>query len=669
MVKEKRIDPDELLASLEKEGLGKLTIFLGAAAGVGKTYAMLEAAEEKLAEGMDVVVGLVETHGRAETEAMLEGLPIIPIKPQDYKGKTFYEMDLDAILTRRPQIVLVDELAHTNVIGSRHKKRYMDVQELLAAGINVYTTLNIQHLETLNDIVAQITGVTVRETVPDQILETASQIQMIDIPPEELIQRLKDGKVYAAGQATEALKKFFRPGNINALRELALRYTAKKVDRQVESYMRAHGIIGPWPTGEKVLVCISASPFSAKLIRVAKRMATSQNTEWLAVHVEPHVHSLSRNEAERDSMAKNLRLAETLGAEIIGLTGDDIAEEILHLATKRNVSQIIIGKPEHTRFREIVHGSVVDKVIRRSQGISIHVIPGSQQEAGQGNQPSAVRVKKKGINTQQERSSFVPCSLSISMMILMTLIITPISSFLGTVNILMLFILPVLFSAARWGRLPAVITAAMGVITFDFFFVPPIFTFTVADVRYVLSFAIFMLVGIITGTLSDRLKKQINYSRQRESRVSALYALSRDIAAVGQLNDVLESIVSNVSGTLEGQVGLFLPNEKGKLVLQRDSGLNNFLNDSELAVASWVFEKGQKAGKGTETLGAAAALYLPLSTEQGVQGVLGVCFNATEAQFDPERLRLIEAFAGLTAMAINRIKLAEHAKQSLPNGI
>lgn len=665
MEKEKRIDPDELLASLEKEGLGKLTIFLGAAAGVGKTYAMLETAREKLSERMDVVVGLVETHGRAETEAMLKGLPIIPTKPRDYKSKTFYEMDLDAVLERRPQIVLVDELAHTNVIGSRHKKRYMDVQELLAAGINVYTTLNIQHLETLNDIVAQITGVTVRETVPDQILETASQIQLIDIPPEELIRRLKEGKVYAAGQATEALKKFFRPGNINALRELALRYTAKKVDRQLESYMRVHGITGPWPTGEKVLVCISASPFSAKLIRVAKRMATSQNTEWLAVHVEPHVHRLSRNEAERDSMAKNLRLAETLGAEIIGLTGDDIAEEILQLATKRNISQIIIGKPEHTRFWEIVHGSVVDKVIRHSQGISIHVIPGSQQEAGQRNQPTAERVKKKGISPQLGSPSFVPYILSISMMILMTLIITPISSFLGSVNISMLFILPVLFSAARWGRLPAVITAAMGVITFDFFFVPPIFTFTVADIRYVLSFVIFMLVGIITGTLSDRLKKQVNYSRQRESRVSALYALSRDIAAVGQLDDVLESIVSNISGTLEGQVVLLLPNEKGKLVLQRDSGLNNFLNDSELAVASWVFEKGQKAGKGTETLGAAAALYLPLSTEQGAQGVLGICFCEAEAQFDPERMRLLEAFVGLAAMAINRIKLSEQARQTL----
>ncbi|HEY8909373.1 MAG TPA: sensor histidine kinase KdpD, partial [Desulfosporosinus sp.] len=657
---------DELLASLEKEGLGKLTIFLGAAAGVGKTYAMLEAAGEKLSEGLDVVVGLVETHGRAETQAMLKGLPIIPTKPRDYKGKTFCEMDLDAILERRPQFVLVDELAHTNVIGSRHKKRYMDVQELLAAGINVYTTLNIQHLETLNDIVAQITGVTVRETVPDQVLETASQIKLIDIPPEELIQRLKDGKVYVAGQATEALKKFFRPGNINALRELALRYTAKKVDRQLESYMRVHGIPGPWPTGEKVLVCISSSPFSAKLIRIAKRMATSQNAEWLAIHVQPSLHRLDRNEAQRDAMAKNLRLAETLGAEIIALAGDDIAEEILELARKRNVSQIIIGKPDHTRFWNIIHGSVVDKVIRHSQGISIHVIPGNLQEAGQSNKQPAIDLKKKDTGPKlQSPLNVTPYVASTIMMILVSLVIIPISSLLGTVNISMLFLLPVLISAARWGRFPAVITAIMGVITFDFFFVPPYFSFNVADVRYLISFAIFILVALIIGTLSDRLKQQINYSRQRESRVSALYALSRDIAAVDKLDAVLESIANKVAGTLEGQVVLLLPNENAKLVLQKDSGATNFINDSELAVASWVFTRGQKAGKGTETLGAAAALYLPLCTEQGAQGVLGISFNESEAQFDSERIRLLEAFVGLAAMAINRIKLAEQARQAL----
>jgi two-component system sensor histidine kinase KdpD len=656
MPKEKRPDPDELLASLEKEGQGKLTIFLGAAAGVGKTYAMLEAARDKLAEGIDVVAGIVETHSRAETEALLQGLPIILRKPLEYKGRTFYEMNLDAILARRPQIVLVDELAHTNITGSRHKKRYMDVEELLAAGINVYTTLNIQHLETLNDIIAQITGVKVQETIPDRVLESASQIQLIDIPPEELIGRLKEGKVYVPGQVAKALKKFFRPGNINALRELALRYTAQRVDHQMESYMRVHGIAGPWPTGEKVLVCISASRFSAQLVRVAKRMAERLQGEWFGVHVVSP-RSVHINEAEKNSLADNLRLAEKLGAETISLTGDDVADEILELARKRNVSQIIIGKPEHSRFWDLIHGSVVDKVIRNSQGISIHVIPGRQQEAGQ--------INRKTVPRQRQKFSFIPYTLSIAMMALMTLVILPISSFLGLVNIAMLYLVPVLLSAARWGRLPAIITAIMAVITFDFFFVPPILTYTVADIRYLLSFVIFLLVSLITGTLSAKLKDQVNYSRQSENRISALYALSRDIAAEHKLDAVLESIAGYVATTLEGQVVLLLPDENAKLVLKAVSGVNNFLDDSELAVAAWVYNRGQKAGKGTETLGAAAALYLPLSTEQVTQGVLGICSNQTEAQFDTERIRLLEAFCGLAAMAINRIKLAEQAREAL----
>ncbi|MBP1759838.1 MAG: osmosensitive channel histidine kinase [Firmicutes bacterium] len=641
---------------------GKLTIFLGAASGVGKTYAMLEAALGRLSEGIDVVVGLVETHGRADTEAMLKGLIVIPRRSQDYKG-IFREMDLDAVLTRRPQLVLIDELAHTNVEGSRHKKRYMDVKEILSAGINVYTTLNIQDLETLKDIVTQITGVTVRETVPDQVLETASQIQLIDIPPEELIQRLNDGKVYVPDQEIESLKNFFRPGNINALRELALRYTAQRVDRQLESYRRVHGIDGLWPTGEKILVCISASPFSAQLIRIAKRMTEKVQGELFAVHVET-LRRFPSSEAEKDSMAKNLRLAEELGAEIIGLTGNSVAEAILEVARNRNVSQIIIGKPEHTRFWEIIHGSVVDKVIRQSQGISIHVIPGNKQEVG--SIQSMNNEEEIGAKTQRWYSpKIIPYLASILMVIVMTLVFTLVSPFLGLVNISLAYVLPILISAARWGTLPAISTALMGTIAFDLFFVPPIFQFTVADLRYLISFAIFMLVGLITGTLSDRLKKQVNYSQQRENSISALYSLSRDIAAVDNLDAVLDCIVSNVSKTLDGQVMLLLPNDQAQLILRKDSGLNNFLDERELSVATWVYERGLKAGNGTETLGTAKALYFPLSTEQGTQGVLGIYSNDRKANFDPERIRLLEAFTGLAGMAINRVKLAEQARESL----
>ncbi|AFQ42491.1 sensor histidine kinase [Desulfosporosinus meridiei] len=644
---------------------GKLTIFLGAAYGVGKTYAMLEAAIGRLSEGIDVVVGFVETHSRTDTEAMVQKLTVIPTRYLNYKGKISREMDLEAVLTRHPQLVLIDELAHTNAEGSRHKKRYMDVKELLSEGINVYTTMNIQDLETLNDIVAQITGVTVGETVPDQMLEIASQIQLIDIPPEELIQRLKDGKVHVPDQETEGFKNFFRMGNINALRELALRYTAQRVDRQLESYRRVHGIAVPWPTGEKILVCISASPFSAQLIRIAKRMTEKVQGELLAVHVET-LRRFPSSEAEKDSMAKNLRLAEELGAEIIGLTGNGVAEAILEAAKKRNVSQIIIGKPEHTRFWEILHGSVVDKVIRQSQGISIHVIPGNKQEVGLSQIHRLKKNEDTGAKTQQRIfPQIIPYLVSGLMITLMTLFFRGLSPFFGLVNISLAYVLPILISAARWGTLPAIATALMGTIAFDLFFVPPIFKFTVADLRYLISFAIFLWVGVITGTLSDRLKKQVNYSRQRQNSISALYSLSRDIAAVDDLEAVLDSIVSNVSKTLEGQVMLLLPNEQAQLALRKNSGSDDFLDRQELSVATWVYERGLKAGSGTETLGTAKALYLPLRTEQGMQGVLGIYSSDRKANLDPERFRLLEAFTGLAAMAINRVKLAEQARESL----
>ncbi len=548
---------------------------------------MLEAARDKLAEGIDVVAGIVETHGRAETETLLQGLPVIPRKPQEYKGRIFYEMDLDAILARCPQIVLVDELAHTNIAGSRHKKRYMDVEELLAAGINVYTTLNIQHLETMNDIVTRITGVRVQETIPDRVLESAFQIQLIDIPPEELIGRLKEGKVYVPSQATKALKKFFRPAISMLLGNwlFVIPPSASIIRWNHICVFMVSRSLAHWG---KVLVCISASRFSAQLVRAAKRMAESLQGDWFAVHVVSS-RSFHTNENEKDSLADNLRLAEKLGAEIISLTGDDVADEILELAQKRNVSQIIIGKPEHSRFWDLIHGSVVDKVIRNSQGISIHVIPGKQQETGQ--------INKQPVSRQRKEFSIIPYTLSIGMLVLMTLIVLPISSFLGLVNISMLYLVPVLLSAARWGRLPAIVTAIMAVITFDFLFVQPVLSFTVVGISYLFSFVIIFMVSIITGTLSARLKEQVNYSRQRENRTSALYALSRDISAEHELDPVLKSIADYVANTLEGQVVILLPDDNTKLVLKAVAGENNFLDSSELAVAAWVYNRGQKPGK------------------------------------------------------------------------
>ncbi|OPX91891.1 MAG: Sensor protein KdpD [Pelotomaculum sp. PtaB.Bin013] len=655
MVKEKRADPDALLASLTDDKQGKLTVFLGAAAGVGKTYDMLGAALERLAEGVDVVIGWVETHGRVETENLLKSLPAVPPRRLQYRGKEFSEMDLDALLTRRPQLALVDELAHTNVPGSRHTRRYQDVEELLAAGINVYTTLNIQHLETLNDIVAQVTGVTVRETVPDRILEKAAQIHLVDIPAEELIQRLKEGKVYVPGQAEHALRKFFRPGNINALRELALRYTAKRVDRQVESYMRVHGIPGPWPTGERIMVCISPSPFSAQLIRTARRMAEGLKAEWLAVNVETP-RRLPASEAEKDRLSRNKRLAEELGAETISLTGNDVAEELLELARKRNVSQIVIGKPLHSRFWDWMNGSIVDRVIRHSQGISIHVLPGKAKQ------------EQEKVTAKTERRPFpvYPYAGSLLIMLLVTAVAGLASSYLTLVNIAMIYLLPVLMSAVRWGTGPAVTAAAAGALIFDYFFVPPTHSFTVGDLRYLISFSIFLLVALLTGTLSARLRQQITNARQRETRTAALYALSREIAAVAELRQVLESVARKVAESVEGQVVVLLPDKDGKLEQQACSSNQegSFLNESERAAATWAFEHGEATGRGTDNLGGVNGLYLPLRTEQSTRGVLGIKIESVEKYLQPEQRRLLEAFAGLAAVAIARVQLIEQAREA-----
>ncbi len=660
MMEERRAGSDTLWANTENEGQGKLTVFLGAAAGVGKTYTMLEAARERLAEGIDVIIGWVDAHERSETEALLQGLPVVPPRRIVYGDRELLEMDLDALLDRKPELALIDELAHTNILGSRHTHRYQDVQELLAAGINVYTTISIQHLETLNDVVAQITGVTERETVPDHILEQSTQIQLVDIRPEELTQRLNDGKIHVPGQDEEAMYRFFRPGNINALRELALRYTARRVDRQVESYMRVHGIAGPWPTGERVLVCISASPFSAQLIRTARRMAEGLQAEWMAVYIDTPRRFPIR-EQEKDQLAKNLHLAEELGAETINITGNDVAEELLELARKRNVSQIIIGKPLYSRLWELMHGSVVDRVIRHSHGISVHVIPGN---------PKLIRERAATLKTTPQSSreliSLFPYLVSLTIMVMLTFLFAPLKNTLGLVNIAMLYLLPVLLSAVWWGTRPSIAAAVMAVFAFDFFLVPPTLSFTVADISYLITFVLFIVFALFNSRLSNRLKEQVKNSRRREARVSALYSLSRDIAAVAELGPVFKSIVKKVADTIEGQVVLLLPEQDHKLELKDSSetGEKNFFNENEFAVANWVFSVGQKAGKGTDTLSAAEGLYLPLRTDKEIRGVLGIRSTNPDTYFEPEQLRMLEAFAGLASMAVTRVKLADQAREA-----
>ncbi|MGD0153043.1 MAG: sensor histidine kinase KdpD [Thermacetogeniaceae bacterium] len=630
---------------------GILTVFLGAAAGVGKTYAMLEMARTRMMDTTDVVAGWVETHGRPETEALLDQIPAIAPRSSASLEKDFAEMDLDGILRRRPKIVLVDELAHVNLAGARHARRYQDVEELLAAGIDVYTTMSIMHLESLNDMVARITGMVVHETVPDRILEQAV-IQVVDITPEELMQRLKEGKIHFPEGAAEEMRKFFRPGNINALRELALRQTARGVDRQLETYMQKHAINGPWPAGERVMICISSSPFATQLIRIGSRLADSLQAEWMVVHVDT-LRSDAHHEAAKNSLNAHFHLAEELGAETMVLPGNDVAEELLRVARKRNVTHIVIGKPLRSRLGDFLHGPIVDKVIRGSTGIGIHIYPGESQHFGSEGKVFA-------------RKSFSAASYAwIALMVLaLTILLKPLSSLLGQVNIAMLYLLPVLFSAVIWGPGYAALAAVLGMLAFDFFFVPPTFSFLVANIHYVLSFIVFLLVALMTGTISGRLRQHVTHAQQREARTAALYALSRAIAATNEMGQVLEHVAKKVAEIAESQVAIWLPDEQGILTMRASAGLQQKADpdESESPAPRWAFEHGMMAGSGTETLAWDKWTYVPLQTEQGTAGVLAVKPQEGDRFLTSERRQMLDAFASLAAVGINRIQLVERAR-------
>jgi two-component system sensor histidine kinase KdpD len=654
MEREKRPDPDKYLDQIRREAMGKLTVFLGAVAGVGKTYAMLEAAHDRQSAGLDVMAGWVETHGRRETEEMLEGLPAISPQRIIYRDKTFEEMDLDAILNRHPQIVLVDELAHTNVPGSRHPRRYQDVEEILAVGINVYTTLNIQHLESLNDVLAQITGVRVKETVPDQILERADQIHLLDVPPEELIQRLKDGKVYVPELAGKALNNFFKPGNINALRELALRQTAQKVDQQMDEYRQRQGIITSWPAGERILACISASPFGTRVLRVARRMASNLKAEMLVVYVE-NPGNAPKNPKVKNDLAQNLRLAEEMGAKVIVINGGNVAEEILKVASQNNVAQIVLGKPLRSRWKELQEGSVVDKIIRGSKGVSVHVIPGILEIQ---EQPVPISSAGHDINLLAYLQVFIQIAF-------ITILGKVAGNAIDLTNLAMLYLLPVLYGAARLGRAPSVFAALTGVLAFDIFFVPPIYRLTVYDFRYLLTFGVFLLVAIFTGSMAARLRFQAEAARKRETQTRSLYNLSRELTAVTDLDELIEKVVDQVAQTVDGDTIIFLPEPDRSLAIRATSNPHGNLqvNTNERAVAAWVYQHGQLAGAGTETLPGASGIYLPLKTEKEILGVMGIELSQREKHLLPEQRNLFEALAGLAALAIAKLKLAGEAQK------
>jgi two-component system sensor histidine kinase KdpD len=648
-----RPDPEALLKQAQAEERrkrrGELRIFLGLAAGVGKTYTTLEAAREQLAAGRDVVVAYVETHGRAETAALLAGLPVIPRRRLDYRGVALDEMDLDAVLSRRPGLAIVDELAHTNAPGSRHTRRFQDVEELLDAGIDVYTTLNIQHVESLNDVVAQITGIVVRETVPDRVLEEADEVILIDLPPDELIQRLHEGKVYVPDQATHAIEKFFRPGNLTALRELSLRYLAQRVDRQMRTYMGAHGIPGPWPAGERVLVCLGPGPLAEHLVRAGRRLAASLDAEWIALFIETPDHS-RLSESEREHIARALHLAEELGARAETLTGISPPQEIVRYARAHNVTKILAGASLRPRWERLLRGSLVEWIIRHSENMDVYII-------------STPVGTPRPVATSQDQhpASLWPYLVSTSIVALVTILGFLIHGRLEPTNLTMLFLLAVVIVALQWGRGPAILAAALSVAAFDFFFVPPRFTMAVSDTQYLLTFAGLLVVGLVISALASRVREQVRAAHEREASTAALYALSRDLAAASGVPGIPEAVARHVTSVFGRHVAIFLP-VGDTLDVAFQSG--DFpLDTNERAVATWVFQHGEPAGRGTETLPGSSARYLPLKTAQGIRGVLGVRpADPGDPALSPEQRRLLEAFASQAALAIERAQLAAEAR-------
>jgi two-component system sensor histidine kinase KdpD len=653
---ESRPNPDALLKRVQAEESrqlqGKLKIFFGANPGVGKTYAMLEAAHEQRRDGVDVVIGVVETHGRTETEALVNGLEVLPRRPVDYRDTVLKEFDLDAALTRRPTVILIDELAHTNAPGLRHAKRWQDVQELLKAGITVYTTVNVQHLESLNDVVAQITGVRVRETVPDSVIERADDVELIDLPPDDLLQRLKDGKVYVPEQIQHAIQHFFTKGNLIALRELALRRTAERVDQQMEVYRRDHAVIRTWPAAETIMVCVNMKPRGPRLIRAARQMAADLHAKWIAVYVQVPRH-LRLPQAERDRLVQTLRLAEQLGAETITLTGENVAQELLSYARSRNATKLIVGKPVRSLWKEWIFGSVVSDLVHQSGDIDIYVITG---EAGEG-QPLVRRSFKR----TSRLSGYVYALAGVSVATAVAWAMFP---YFGLANLIMMYLIAVIFIAIRLGRGPSVLASVLSVATFDFFFVPPYFTFAVSDFQYLLTFGVMLVVALVISNLAVRIREQAELARYRERRTGVLYTMSRDLATHRGTAMLVQVATKHLRDVFDGQVAIFLADAEKRVRLQRAEQLYFELDPKESGVAQWVFDHNERAGLGTDTLPGASALYLPLVGSTGAIGVVAVRPKDTALLLDPEQLHLLESLVNQVALAIERTRLSEEAQQA-----
>ncbi len=647
---DERPDPDALLRRLavEAQTRGRLKVFFGASPGVGKTYAMLEQARAKRAEGTDVVIGWVETHGRAETAGLAEGFERLPAHEVEYREVKLREFDLDGALARKPGLLLLDELAHTNAPGSRHAKRWQDAEELLEAGIDVYTTLNVQHLESLNDLVNRVTGIAVRETVPDRVLDQAAEVEFVDLPPEELLKRLAEGKVYVPDRAAEAVRSFFRRGNLLALRELALRRTAEHVDADVQDYRRDHEIEPTWPVAERILVCVRPNPESDRLVRAARRMAARMKAEWIVAYVEsPAQPALSA--AERRALARTMKLAEELGADTVALSGVSVSDTLLSFARKRNVSRIVVGRPAHSRWLDRLKGSLLDDIVRGSGGIEVHVIAGDPNKGPALAEPPPERRDGEGL----------PYAWSVVVVVVCTLICWAMYERFDKSNLIMVYLLGVAFVASLYGRWPSALAAVLSVAAFDFFFVPPHLTFAVSDTQYVIKFAVMLVVSLLISTLAARVRAQAEAARRREERTRALYAMSRDLAGARTVEEVAGAASRHVEEIFQGPASVLLPGSDGRLA-STDGGLG--AEARETAVAQWAFDHRQLAGLGTDTLPGASGVYVPLQGSQAVLGVLGVRPAESMLPLGPEQVDLLDTLARQAASGLERVRLGSEAE-------
>lgn len=650
-----RPSPDALLALAAREGRGRLKIHLGAAPGVGKTFAMLSNARRLASEGLDVVVGLVETHGRAETAALIEGLEVLPRRPVIHRGRTLMEFDIDAALARRPALLIVDELAHTNAPGSRHPKRFQDVEELTDAGIDVWTALNIQHLESLSDVVGKITGITVRETVPDRILERADEVILVDLTPDELVERLKDGKVYLPAAAARATDNFFKPSNLTALRELALRRTAAHVDDEMLAFLRQSAIEGPWPTAERILVCVGADARSEDVVRVAARQAGGLNAPWTALHVDrPDV--AAGDEASIRRLDAHLRLAERLGADRVRVIGTDIVAEILRFARRENVSQIVIGRStRHGRLGRLLGRSLCDDLMHRASDISVQVVTGDGEPARPERASAARSLDRAGLSTG--------VAAAVGAVAVSVVVGLGLTRFVDLPNVSMVFLAAVVLSALRFGRLGAFAAALSSFLAYNFFFIEPVYTFTVAKPYELFALVVFLFVATTVGGLAGRAHEQAEAALARARTTRALYEYSRKIAGISALEPLTWTAVAQIAGAVQGRAVMLL-GEGADLRVVGAFPPDVDVGVTEMGAARWAFERGEAAGRHSPTLPNAELRFRPLTTASGTVGVVGFAPNDVEARLSEDAERFLAALVDQTAIAVERIQLGAKASEA-----